>query len=159
YAVGHQVTPQDGKTIRTNMPKQRLPSVTPAQKAFNKNKTAAEDQTTRYVIPLYAIENKERYALGSAVLLQIGDKEFLLSAAHVFDVNKNPKSLTDIAIPGANTFIPVYGSVSKSPLPRAGKRVDDKIDLAIVRLDEHRAAQLGHHTFLDIRHVDPCDKP
>lgn len=109
------------------MPKQKLPPLTPAHIAFNKNVTAGEDQTTRHVIPLYAIdENKERYALGSAVLLQITDKKFLISAAHVFDENKNTKNPTDIEIPGANTFVPVHGSVIKSPLPPSGKRADDK---------------------------------
>jgi hypothetical protein len=113
---------------RLAMQKQKLPALTPAHIAFDKNKMTAEDLTTRHVIPLYAIdENKERYALGSALLLQITAKKFLISAAHVFDENKNAKNPTDIEIPGANTFIPVHGSVIKSPLPPSGKRADDKM--------------------------------
>lgn len=140
--------------------KKKLPPLTPAHQAFNKQTATAEDQTTRYVIPLYAIdENNERYSLGSAVLLKIKDKKFLSSAAHVFDENKNPKNPTNIEIPGKNTFIPIPGQVLKTGLPASGKREDDPYDIAVVQLNDDIAEQLNHHEFLTINQVDPSDKP
>ena len=142
------------------MPKKKLPPLTPAHASFNKTTAAAEDQSTKYVIPLYAIDKTgDRYALGSAALLTINAKKFLISAAHVFDENKNPEHPTDIEIPGKNTFIPISGSVIKSALPPSGKRSDDKIDIAVVPLNDTIAEQLGRHTFLDVSQVDPSDRP
>jgi hypothetical protein len=142
------------------MAKQQLPELTPKHIAFNAQAAATEDQTTRYVIPLYAIdENKERYALGTAVLLKINDKHFLITAAHVMDENKNPRWATDIEIPGKNKFIPLNGQVIKTPLPPSGKRNDDKWDTAVVQLNNDLITQLDHHDVLDINQVDPSDKP
>jgi hypothetical protein len=99
------------------------------------------------------------YCLGSAVLLKIADQTFLISAAHVFDENKNPKHRTNIAIVGKHQLIPLGGGVIKSPIPPSGRRSDDKIDIAIVSLGREIAQELGNFSFLEINQVDPSDAP
>jgi len=134
--------------------------LTPTHAAFNQRVADAEDRTAKYVIPLYATdEDGQRYCLGSAVLLQINKTRFLLSAAHVFDENKNPNHATNIEIIGNTHLVPISGSVIKSPLPPSGKRTDDHFDIVVIPLTNDLAAELERFTFLDSTQVDPSDKP
>lgn len=142
------------------MPKQQLPAITPAHAAFNKRANEAQDRTTKYVVPLYAMNDQGKtYCLGSAVLLKIVDQAFLISAAHVFDENQNPKQPTNIAIVGKHQLIPLGGGAIKSQRPPSGKRSDDKIDIAVVDLSTEIADELDHFSFLDVNQVDPSDAP
>lgn len=139
--------------------KKKLPELTPAHLAFRANTATLEDHTARYVTPLYGVdEDDERYAYGSAVLLQIAKKYFLVTAAHVLD--ENQREHATIQVFGRNTFHSLSGPSLRSPLPASGSRDDDVYDTGILELPDDMAHEVqAHRSFLDIARVDPSEKP
>lgn len=142
------------------MVRHQLPEPSPAHIAFTQRVREAEDRTARYVIPVFATnERLHHYALGSAVLLKISNKHFLISAAHVFDEHRNPRLPTDLLIPGRDRLIALSGTMITSSLPPSGRRNDDKVDIGILHLDHEVVHELAHFRFLGIKKVDPSDAP
>ncbi|MEM9478810.1 MAG: hypothetical protein AAGA58_04015 [Verrucomicrobiota bacterium] len=89
--------------------------------------------------PVYVQREFERPdQIGTAVLLQFGPAVFLLTAAHVADEAKNGR----LMIPSKDGIVGVIGTLSSIELPRTGRRCDDKIDIACIRLDEKFAERL-----------------
>lgn len=76
--------------------------------------------------------------IATAVLLKLGDRVFLLTAAHVTDKGKDGTLL----VPTATGIEPLCGKVVSLALPRTGKREDDKVDVAYVELDPDLAVEL-----------------
>jgi len=71
--------------------------------------------------------------IGSGVLLQIKDEVFLLTAAHVTDALETGT----LFLPGRGGIItPICGHFAHIPVPKGGKRSDDKADIAYFRLSE-----------------------
>src|SRR6266542_2905279 len=145
---------RDGEVV-----KKKLPALTPAHLGFRNYTAVLEDQTARYVTPLYGVdEQNQRYAYGSAVLLQITEKYFLITAAHVLD--ENQKAHATIQVFGRNTFHSLSGPSLRSPLPASGSRDDDAYDTGVLELPNDIAQEVqAHRSFLDIVQVDPSEKP
>ncbi len=85
------------------------------------------------VIPLLGETNdcKPR-PVGSAVLLEIAGKHFLLTAAHVLDEN----DITPLYLPGKNGFVALHGNSKRTAAPEGGRDLD-RYDLDYVELPEN----------------------
>lgn len=70
--------------------------------------------------------------VGSGVLIQILDRTFLLSAAHVFAYLK----FGELQIPGKQGFMQVSGVFAGTQLPGMPERTEDKWDMAYCWLDD-----------------------
>ena len=70
--------------------------------------------------------------IASGVLVRIVNRTFLLTTAHVADLQNEGTLL----IPGQRGFIPPNGYVSSMRLPASGRRTDDKLDVAYFWLDQ-----------------------
>jgi hypothetical protein len=95
----------------------------------------------------YGINSTVPYLVGSAVLITVCNKYFLMTAAHVLDDLVDETILT----PVEDTFMPLVGDTYSSPLPTSGLRLDDKIDAAVFLLRgeipdtlKRSALQLNH---------------
>ena len=71
--------------------------------------------------------------VGSSVILQVKNKTFLLTAAHVTDLLEHG----ELFIPAIDGFIQLYGSYSAVKLPIGWKREHDKVDIAYFKLDQN----------------------
>jgi hypothetical protein len=119
--------------------KSTLPPLSPAHREFNRRVAIVEDRITKYIIPLYGTnDRRERYVIGTGVLLRIQNDGFLITAAHVLDENR--RAQTNIEIPGDGRLVPIDGQTMTTPLPSSGRR-------------DSRFA------FFDIALVDPSDTP
>jgi len=126
----------DANKKTTTEMKKTLPARTPVLKVFQQQQGILEDETIKYVLPIFASTEDERYPLGSAVLLQIAEKRFLISAAHVFDENNHAG--VNIEFPGQDSFVSLVGRVVITPVPSSNDRDDDVLDIAVLHLsDEH----------------------
>ncbi len=99
-----------------------------------------ENQTFEATIPiiLERSDSGRREAIGSAVLMRIENRTFLLTAAHVTDHAKNGTLL----IPGRSTFIQPTGVFNGTLPPDSGNRNHDKLDAAYFWLDEECVREL-----------------
>lgn len=92
---------------------------------------------------------------GSAVLLQVGDSPFVVTAAHVID----EAATSAIYIPGSGRLIELKGRGKKISTPLSGNRDDDKNDMAFVLLEYGCALEVRRlFGFLPIQSVDPSDE-
>lgn len=92
--------------------------------------------------------------IGSGVLMRIHGAHFLITAAHVTDERKN----TPLLVPSVDGFINLFGLFIESKLPESGRRRDDRIDVACVRLDQKIVDNLHPDMlFLDTHECDPTD--
>ena len=82
------------------------------------------------IIPII-IRDKAPVHIGSGILLQIKNKIFILTAAHVVDDTIS----REILIPTQDGLIPFQGIVSYFPLPNNENRDDDIIDIAFYQFD------------------------
>jgi len=91
---------------------------------------------------------------GTGILLHIGDRHFLLTAAHVLDDTED----YDLFIPSnrSGALIPLEGDSFKSVAP-GGNREDDLIDIAVVSLKPQTVDEIGSDSFLSISMVDVDD--
>jgi hypothetical protein len=76
--------------------------------------------------------------IGSAVLIRIVNRTFLLTAAHVTDYESEGALL----IPGQHGFIQATGCFSAMRLPPSGRRADDRLDVAYFWLDDDCVSDL-----------------
>lgn len=81
--------------------------------------------------------HKKDYKLqGTGVLISVAKEKFLLTAAHVFDDDKElmiPLSDNNLFVPGGTWIFNNFN----------GNREKDKLDIAILKLDEESANELG----------------
>jgi hypothetical protein len=99
-------------------------------------------------IPLLGWQNDTLNSCGSGTLVQIGDRHFLLTAAHVVDLASIHNIL--LAIPGKdNQFIPLNKvRIYTTPIPQgrrqtdADMRDDDKEDVGVIDLSPDIVARL-----------------
>jgi len=141
------------------MAKVTLPPISPEHREFNRRTALAENRAAKYVVPLYGTgKRRERYVVGSGVLMRIDDCGFLATAAHVLD--EQGRAHTNIEVPGKNALLPIGGQAIKSPLPASGRRDDDRIDIGVLPLQpEVMDELLAHFIFLDVAQLDPSDVP
>jgi rhamnose transport system permease protein len=90
---------------------------------------------------------------GSGVLLQIGNKRFLLTAGHVLD--RANEGLAYIGLPRG--YLQITGAF-KATTPPDGNRNEDRVDLGFIALDEHVANAIAEtYAFLFIHNLDVLD--
>jgi hypothetical protein len=87
--------------------------------------------------------------IGSAVLLKISDEVLLLSAAHVLEQH----SEGILSVPCRHSIRTVQGTLIAVGLPASGRRVDDRVDIACIKLDRVIANDLDPM----LRPLDRCD--
>jgi hypothetical protein len=76
--------------------------------------------------------------IGSAVLLKMSNEVLLLSAAHVLEGD----SEGILSIPCRNSICAVQGTQIAVGLPASGRRADDRVDIACIKLDRMIADDL-----------------
>jgi hypothetical protein len=85
---------------------------------------------------------------GSAILLEVGPRRFLITAAHVVD----QAHLGELYVRAGDNLHRVTGSRTRTKFPPSGLRDDDQIDIGLLALDDSSAAALSPHEF--VRTVD-----
>jgi len=112
-------------------------------------------------IPFYTEQRGRTILFGTGVLLQIGDKHFIVSAGHNFDARRMcdlPLWVTD-GVPG-NRLLPVGQVVIRSSETNDPYyRTDESFDSAVCELSSEVAAQIAvNKRFLRLIDVDPWDR-
>lgn len=83
--------------------------------------------------------------VGSGVLLAVGERRFLLTAAHVLDHHDH--STLYLAVDGGKT-VEVGGRSISSGVPSSGRRSEDGIDVGVVELNAEARGALPPEAFL-----------
>ncbi|MBI3414577.1 MAG: hypothetical protein HY043_04530 [Verrucomicrobia bacterium] len=89
-------------------------------------------------VVLERFDRSKPEVIGSAVLIRIVNRPFLLTAAHVTDYECEGALL----IPGKHGFMQITGDFAAMRLPPSGRRADDKLDVAYFGLDDDCASNL-----------------
>src|SRR5438874_11777040 len=97
---------------------------------FKVLRTTADSIIKSTIQFFYDNSRGESTATGSGLLLQIENKYFVLTAAHVI-----AEHYADIYVITPYLAIYLGGMLYHVSLPASGNRTDDKIDLAIMELD------------------------
>lgn len=112
-------------------------------------------------IPLFAELDGEWMNWATGVLLQVGDKHFILTAAHVFDafpMRPIPVNITDGVV--GNSLFPV-GDVTlrRSPTAMPGRRLkDDPFDICVCDISNETADKIvagQQFRFLELKEAEP----
>lgn len=126
----------------------------------------AQQVITKYTVCIYVWQKKiKRLAVaGTGVLLRVGDRHFLLSAAHVLDLGFHLKMPMAIQ-PSLDSVppIPLNFVGRKSSDPSSGMeendpdlRDSDPLDISLAELTPDTADKLAiRHRFLTLNDVDP----
>lgn len=76
--------------------------------------------------------------LGCGIILRHNADYFLITAAHVIDrLDSMP-----LFIDGENHLVQLSGELLATPMPSSGRRCDDKLDIAVIRLENNTVTQL-----------------
>lgn len=118
-------------------------------------------QIHRSIVPFYAEQNGEPKQCGTGVLLQIADKHFVLTAAHVLDLRHRhnlPLGISNGV--GGHSLIPFQQiPITASAIPESGDRNDDCFDIGVGELPQSIVEELRlGKQFLHLRDIDPYDK-
>jgi len=99
-------------------------------------------------------ENGRPRFFGSGTLVSIGDRYFLITAAHVLD-----EAATEVLyLPSQAELVELRGPASKTNAPAQGGRLEDKVDSSFVLIDSENAAKLKQlFRFLPMDLVDNSD--
>ncbi len=106
------------------------------------------EELSKRTFPFYQLAKSGQALFGTGVLLQICDRTFAISAAHVFDTVEEVLRLGDRAVihtcdPAAPFLDISMWRVYKSKAP-GGDRDADKLDLAIAEIPAEATARLQH---------------
>lgn len=82
---------------------------------------------------------------GSGVLLRLQGRPFLLTAAHVSDV----APATGLLVGTSSGIRPMYGRRYVTKVPASAQREDDRLDIAVLCLDERSALSFEGSSFLE----------
>lgn len=101
------------------------------------------------ICPLHELNNQVSNHLGSGILLKIADSYFLATASH------NLEDLNSLFIPTPpNLYQPIVGKKYRT-IGASSVYQDDKIDIAVIKLDEKSVNQIStHYSFLDGQHIE-----
>ena len=90
-----------------------------------------------------------QHAAGSGILLNIAEKYFIVTAAHVF--SEQSEKLYVIA---SEEAISLGGMLYTTPIPKFGSRLDDKIDLAIIEIEGDIATKIKtEYKFIELNDI------
>ncbi len=120
------------------------------------------DELLKRTFPFYQLAKGGQVLFGTGVLLQIGDRTFAISAAHVFDVVEEVLRLGDRAVihtcdPAAPFLDISMWRVYKSKAP-GGDRAVDWLDLAIAELPAEATARLRHRRPVRLSEIEVHDR-
>lgn len=108
------------------------------------------------VIPVYRqVARGTPELIGSAVLLRIRDATFLCTAAHVLEAREG----ANVYLPHGDTLQPFVGRLHVTRPPSTGRRVDDKFDFALDRLDAERADRFTKYRVITLDQIDQNEVP
>ncbi|HMJ46802.1 MAG TPA: hypothetical protein VK498_05700 [Ferruginibacter sp.] len=110
---------------------------------FQKYKTELIRNTTNSILEstiqfFYDNEKGEPAPTGSGLLITLAGKYFMLTAAHVIAEDYN-----NIYIILPDKELRLGGVLHFTPLPESGKREDDKIDIAVMELEDKVIAEIS----------------
>ncbi len=119
-------------------------------------------QASSALCPIYAGSERSRPELiGSGTLLDFGVARFLVTAAHVHDwyADASAELYTFGVVDGVERDVTIPQPFLKTALPSSGRREDDKIDFAFVRLTDLLADQIARiRYFLPFSLIDVEDR-
>jgi hypothetical protein len=110
------------------------------------------------ICPIYAASDRERPNLiGTGTLLEFGKARFLVTAAHVHDEYTENQVALYVATAGALLELPQRFHTTVAP--PSGKRDDDRLDFAFIRLTDTLADEVAKgRFFLPFSLIDANDR-
>lgn len=124
----------------------------------------AREPISKVTMPLFAHLNDRAEICATGVLLKIGQKHFILTAAHVFDKWKTtpiPLNITD-GVPGNLLFGIGEVTLRRSPTAQPQKMLrDDPYDTCVCDISQATADRIAagnRFRFLELSEIDPWDK-
>ncbi|MEB8345089.1 hypothetical protein OO010_03465 [Flavobacteriaceae bacterium KMM 6898] len=89
--------------------------------------------------------------IGSGVLIEIKQEQYLVSAAHVIE----PNYIESMTIPNGEILIELQGLLVTTALPLSQEREDDKIDLGIIKLNKACSKEIAKRfRFIELNEID-----
>jgi hypothetical protein len=114
----------------------------------------------RHTIAFFGEQNRKQVQCGSGVLVQIGGRHFVLSAAHVLDLHTQHK-LPFFLMPDeiGKKLVSLHGAtLYSSELPASGDRKDDPMDAGFLELTPQIVSELeSSKAFLTLQGIEPND--
>jgi hypothetical protein len=92
---------------------------------------------------------------GSAVLLNLGDEPFVLSAAHVLD---DATTVTPLYVGTHDSVRRLEGRWFRTRLPKSGLRQDDPVDVGVVRFPRGAFSDFDRDSFLSVSELAPFQR-
>lgn len=104
----------------------------------------------RHVVPVFHLsDNSKLQSAGSGVLARLAERNYLISAAHVFDHCDE-----GVFVPFSSGAVePLTNVTIVSKPPNGGTRDDDRMDVGFVRLTASEAQAFGIERMLDLEVV------
>jgi hypothetical protein len=125
------------------------------ERVTRENLSAAERRIQHAVCPIYGCDDRGKpYLIGSALLLSVGDKLLLATAAHVLDWNKD----TSLYVAGRVKPILIAGDSYRTEPPKAG-RDEDLADVGIIEVSNIPREQWSRYRILTPADLDVDDFP
>jgi hypothetical protein len=125
------------------------------ERVLRENLRAAERRIQNAVCPIYGCDDRGKpYLIGSSLLLSVGDKLLLVTAAHVLDWNKD----TSLYVAGPVKPILIEGDSYRTQPPKAG-RDGDLADVGIIDVSNIPREQWSRYRVLTPAGLDVDDFP
>jgi hypothetical protein len=122
--------------------------------ALMSNIYAAQDRVQTLCTPVYGVNAKGKFeGVGSATLLDVGYRTFLVTAAHVLDESAQ----SSLYLPG-HPLVEVRGVSYRTSSTLSGRR-DDKIDLGVVEMSAEARSRITNVRRVSVASLDPADTP
>src|SRR5215813_10808319 len=77
--------------------------------------------------------------IGSAIVLKLGEKVFLATAAHVVEHFKDSEEGWPLLVPRGDSFFQLRGTSYLTALPKSGTHQDDAMDAAVFHVESEEA--------------------
>lgn len=102
---------------------------------YDQEVSLLQQKARSYTIPIYKMESDVPCLEGSGLLICIGIRKFIVTAAHVIDLLITQPDSVAFAIPVDKSFMKISGFVYSS-IPPDGDRTKDILDIAIISIDD-----------------------
>lgn len=126
--------------------------ISPGQAGRARLKEWTDQAQSRYfdsVRPIYwATPSGTAEAIGSSFLFQVDGRRFLVTAAHVLDLNQQ----STLYVGGRQELELINGNANVTKAPASGRR-RDKYDFAFMELSLEFAERLGIDAFIDVNNI------